>query len=199
MASDVTNEAGASLVPAPVAESAPPTNSFGPADIAEILHEKGWLPVGALSSAEEDAALQAWLARASDLLGPQAQDRATLAQLLRLIFEFDAAAALATPENHNVLAREGARDVIRELANRILEGGDVDSDRFKEIVESMKQAVPWRSRAMFHPIRLALTGRAGEGELDRVILLLDGAAKLLFAASVKGTRQRILEFCAALD
>ena len=103
------------------------------------------------------------------------------------------------PENHEVLARSGAREVIRELANRVLEGGDIDSDRFKEIVESMKAAIPYRSRAMFHPIRLALTGRAGEGEFDRVILLLDAAAKLPFAQPVKGTRQRILEFCAALD
>jgi len=143
--------------------------------------------------------MQAWLSRASDLLGPQSKDRAALVELLQLVFEFDATAALAVRANHDVLAREGARDVIRELANRILEGGGVESDRFKEIVESMKQAVPWRSRAMFHPIRLALTGRAGEGELDRVILLLDSAAKLAFAAPVKGTRQRILEFCAALD
>jgi hypothetical protein len=30
-------------------------------------------------------------------------------------------------------------------------------------------------------------------------LLLDDAAKVPFAASVKGTRQRMLEFCAALD
>ena len=45
----------------------------------------------------------------------------------------------------------------------------------------------------------ALAGRAGDGELDRVILLLDGAAKLPFAVPVKGTRQRMLEFCAALD
>ena len=89
--------------------------------------------------------------------------------------------------------------MIRELANRVLEGGDIDSDRFKEIVEGMKAAVPYRSRAMFHPIRLALTGRAGEGELDRVILLLDAAAKLNFAVPVKSTRQRMLEFCAALD
>jgi hypothetical protein len=51
---------------------------------------------------------------------------------------------------------------------------------------------------MFHPIRLALTGRAGEGDLDRVILLLDAAARLDFA-EVKGARQRMVEFCAVLD
>jgi hypothetical protein len=39
----------------------------------------------------------------------------------------------------------------------------------------------------------------GEGELDRVILLLDEAAGAGFAVMVKSARERILEFCAALD
>ena len=64
---------------------------------------------------------------------------------------------VARRENQAVLAREGAREVIRELANRVLEGGDIDSDRFKEIIED-ESGVPYRSRAMFHPIRLALAG-----------------------------------------
>jgi hypothetical protein len=89
--------------------------------------------------------------------------------------------------------------VVRELANRVLAGGDVDSGRLKEIVDAMKAALPYRSRDMFHPIRVALAGAAGNGELDRVILLLDAAAKLPFATPVKGTRQRMLDFCAALD
>ncbi len=170
-------------------------NSFAGADIAAILRESGWLD----AAYEADAALQAWLARAAELLGPHAASRTALANLLALIFSYDAPAILRAAANQDVLAREGARDVIRELANRVLEGGDLDSDRFKEIVEGMKAAVPYRSRAIFHPIRVALAGRAGDGELDRVILLLDAAARLPFAVAVKNTRQRTLEFCAALD
>jgi hypothetical protein len=172
-------------------------NSFAAADIAAILRENSWLDPA--HEADADAALQAWLARAAELLGPHAADRAALASLLALIFGYDASAILRDAANQAVLAREGARDVIRELANRVLEGGDVDSNRFKEIVERMKSAVPYRSRAIFHPIRVALTGRAGDGELDRVILLLDVAARLPFAVTVKSTRRRTLEFCAALD
>ncbi len=173
------------------------TNSFTGVDIAAILRELGWLDTAA--NEEAATALQLWLARAAELLGPQAADRAELAELLARIFEYDAAAILQDAGNQTVMAREGARDVIRELANRVLEGGDVDSDRFKEIVEGIKAAVPYRSRAMFQPIRVALAGRAGDGELDRVILLLDSAAKLTFGVPVKSARQRMLEFCAALD
>ncbi|MGB2671535.1 MAG: hypothetical protein WAO11_12520, partial [Candidatus Acidiferrum sp.] len=70
---------------------------------------------------------------------------------------------------------------------------------FKEIVNALKAILGIGSREIFHPIRLALTGRAGEGELDRVILLLDEAAALSFAVPVKPARQRILEFCTTLD
>lgn len=172
-------------------------NSFAGADVAAILRERGWL--AAAGQTDTDAGMAAWLARAADLLGPHASDRAALAELLALIFSYDAVAILQDTSNQTVLAREGARDVIRELANRVLDGGDVDSDRLKEIVEGMKTAVPYRSREMFHPVRVALAGRAGDGALDRVILLLDSAARLPFAVPVKSTRQRMLEFCAALD
>jgi hypothetical protein len=170
---------------------------FTAADIAAILREEGWLAAAPGSS--EDPAVQAWLARAAELLGPHAADRAALAGLLALVFNYCASALLEEAANQEVLARSGAREVIRELANRVLDGVDIDSDRFKEIIEGMKSAVPYRSRAMFYPIRLVLAGYAGQGEIDRVILLLDAAARLNFAVSVKNTRQRMLEFCAALD
>ena len=172
------------------------------AQVKRILREKGWLGEESPSSASPasaQAAFDEWLERAAALLGPHSADPAALAALLQLIFRYDAAAVLRAAESQAVLTRTGAREVIRELANRVLEGSEIDSDRFKEIVDGIKAALPYRSRALFHPIRVALAGRAGEGELDRVILLLDGAAKLPFAALVKGTRQRMLEFCAALD
>ena len=184
--------------------SGPPSEAIATAasltwnDVAGILHKRGWLSSGG-ATAEPETALQTWYARASELLGPHAANRAGLENLLALVFLYDAAAILREPANQAVMAREGARDVIRELANRVLAGGDVNSDRLKEIVDAMKAALPYRSRDMFHPIRVALAGAAGNGELDRVILLLDAAGKLPFAAPVKGTRQRMLEFCAALD
>jgi hypothetical protein len=167
------------------------------ADVAAILRERNWL--GTSRELNDNPALQAWLARAAELLGPHASDREALASLLALVFTYDAATLVKQRDSQAVIVRSGAREVIRELGNRMLDGGEVDSDRFKEIVEGIKSALPYRSRALFQPIRLVLAGRAGEGELDRVILLLDTAARLSFVMPVKGTRQRMLEFCAALD
>jgi hypothetical protein len=181
-------------VPAETIETNVPASDFTSEDVVAILRENGWLATN--PEVRDDSSLQAWLTRAVELLGPYATKRA---ELLKLIFRYDAAEILQEHESQAVLARSGAREVIRQLANLILDGGDVDSDRFKEIIEAMKASTPYRSRELFQPIRLALAGRSGTGELDRVILLVDGAAKLNFALNVKSTRQRMLEFCAALD
>ncbi len=133
------------------------------------------------------------------LLGPQAESRERLEELLGLVFHYDAHEALAQPEAPSVLTRQGARKVLRALALELLDGPPVDPTRLKAVVARLREEVRAGSRALFHPLRLALAGRVGEGELDRVILLLDAAAQLPFAQPVKGTRQRILEFCAALD
>jgi nondiscriminating glutamyl-tRNA synthetase len=126
-------------------------------------------------------------------------ERAALADLLGLVFQYDAREIISKVESHVVLSRYAARGVLRRVALMLLDGAALTSQRFKEIVTAMKEGMELRGRELFHPIRLALAGRAGEGELDRVILLLDEAAGLTFAVPVKSARDRILEFCSALD
>jgi|SRR5579871_2459458 len=176
------------LSTAPVAH-----NPFTAVDVAAILREESWL-TGAATPEHE-----AWFDRAAFLLGPQSADRAQLKSLLRLVFHYDAAAILATPDAQAAMSRKSAREVIRRLALLILDGPAITPDTFHEIVNTLKSGTDVRSRDLFHPIRLGLAGQTGEGELDRVILLLDSAAALPFAVKVKSARARILEFCAALD
>ena len=85
------------------------------------------------------------------------------------------------------------------MALLLLDGPALTSETFHEIIGALKSGTAARSRDLFHPIRLVLAGRTGDGDLDRVILLLDSAAALPFAVNVKSARTRILEFCAALD
>jgi glutamyl/glutaminyl-tRNA synthetase len=191
---DCTELLMTSNAPSKALQSNTTAKAFTAEDVAAILRENAWLAASA--EVRDDSSLQEWLTRAAELLGPYSTNRPAL---LKLIFRYEASEILKEYESQAVLARSGAREVIRQLANLILDGGGVDSDRFKAIVEAMKAATPYRSRELFQPIRLALSGSSGAGELDRVILLLDGAAKLNFAVDVKSTRQRMLEFCAALD
>ena len=169
------------------------TNAFTPMDVVAILRERGWL------AAEPSPEQYAWCERAASMLGGHAADRAALGELLGLVFQYDAREIISKVDSHVVLSRYAARDVLRQVALLLLEGAPLTSERFKEIVTVLKERMELRGRELFHPIRLALAGRAGEGELDRVILLLDEAAALPFAAPVKSARARILEFCSALD
>jgi glutamyl/glutaminyl-tRNA synthetase len=180
------------MFPEPASEIHAAVNPFAAEDVAAILRERGWL------KAQNDA-VASWMAEAAALLGLRAANREALAHLLALVFEYDARAVLALRESREVLARDGARNVIRVLATEILGGGPVDSSRLKEIVSAVKTGLSCSSREIFHPLRVALTGRVGEGELDRVVLLLDRAAGIEGLAPVKSVRARILEFCAALD
>ncbi len=166
-------------------------------DISAVLIARGWLNESSLCSGSD--AFGEWCDRAATLLGPHAPGLDDLAALLDLIARYDAQEILARPESHAVLVREGARDVLRELAAMLLDGPEVDSDRYKQIITALKERTGRRGQELFHPIRLALAGRAGEGELDRVILLLDSAARLGFQQPVKSNRKRILEFCGAME
>jgi hypothetical protein len=168
-------------------------NPFSGADVARILAERGW------ARGELSAEQAAWCERARAILGQQAANRDALADLLGLVFHYDAGEILHRVESHAVLSRYAARDVLRRLALFLLDGERLDSERFKEIITALKEGLGIRGRELFHPIRLALAGRAGEGELDRVILLLDEAADAGFGVPVKSARERILEFCAGLD
>jgi nondiscriminating glutamyl-tRNA synthetase len=168
-------------------------NLFSAADVLGTLRERGWL------AGEASPEQLAWCERAAALLGGQVADRAALADLLGLVFQYDAREIIARVESHVVLSRYAARGVLRQVALKLLDGEALTSERFKEIITAMKEGMELRGRELFHPIRLALAGRAGEGQLDRVILLLDEGAALSFAVPVKSARARILEFCSALD
>jgi hypothetical protein len=168
-------------------------NQFTAADVAAILREQHW------ATAELAPEQIAWCERAATLLGPHVADHIELTSLLTLIFNYNAPQILQRVESHAVLARYGARGAIRRVALLLLDGRPVTSQTFSELIDNMKATSDLRSRDLFHPLRLALAGRAGEGELDRVVLLLDEAAALPFTTPVKSAHTRILEFCTALD
>jgi len=170
----------------------PRENLFTGRDVLGILRERGWL------AGEASPPQLVFCDRAAALLGA-AREPGHLAELLELIFCYDAALILQTVEAHAVLARYGARDVVRQLSLFLLDPAVLDSDGFKGLVARLKERLDLRGRDLFHPLRLVLAGRTGEGELDRVILLLDEAASLPFAVAVKSNRDRCLEFCSALD
>lgn len=170
-----------------------PENRFSATDVVAILRQHSWL------TADLTPEQSAWCQRAVGLLGPQSPDRIALENLLTLIFHYDAREILAQVDSHVVLSRYSAREALRELATQLLDPAPLTTDRFNAVVDTMKANLDIRGRELFQTLRLSLAGRSGEGDLDRVILLLDEAAAANFSSPVKSARTRIIEFCSALD
>ena len=77
-----------------IAEHPTHVNPYTVADVVAILLENHWL------SGEPTAEQAAWAERAAELLGHYAENREGLANLLCLVFHYDAAEILATSEAH---------------------------------------------------------------------------------------------------
>jgi nondiscriminating glutamyl-tRNA synthetase len=120
---------------------------------------------------------------------------------LRFLFDFDAANALARPDVAEVLHEPGAQDVIAALAEELAAIGRLDKGSFRAAANEVKQRTGQKGRALFHPIRVALTGHSGGPELDLAVPAIDRGAELPSSAGVSpviGNRERARAFANAI-
>ncbi len=120
---------------------------------------------------------------------------------LAFLFRFDPAGSLSKPEVAEVVHEPGAREVIAALPDAI-DGPLLDRERFRAAANRVKEKTGQKGRALFHPIRVALTGEAGGPELDLAVPAIDRGASLppdAGVASVLGTRDRARAFIAAIN
>ena len=99
---------------------------------------------------------------------------------LRLIFQFDAAAAAARAEvraEFDGEAAQGGRARIRRgsvaSSPRL-----TDKDLFRAAAQRVREKTGQKGRALFHPIRVALTGAPEGPELDLLVPAIDRGAEL---------------------
>jgi glutamyl/glutaminyl-tRNA synthetase len=120
---------------------------------------------------------------------------------LKFLFDFDVAAALATQEVAEVMNAPGAREVVVALAEELRGDGRLDREAFRAAAARVRQRTGQKGRALFHPIRVALTGEAGGPELDLAVPAIDRGAELprsTGVALVLGCRERAEMFARAL-
>ena len=76
-----------------------------------------------------------------------------------------------------MLHEPGAREVIAALAEAI-DGPLLDRDAFRAMATRVKEKTGQKGKALFHPIRVALTGEGGGPELDLAVPAIDRGAQL---------------------
>ena len=88
----------------------------------------------------------------------------------------------------------GARPVLEALARLSAERPPRDAAGWREIVAAVGEATGGRGRALYAPLRLAITGREAGPELDRLVPLIEaGARRYPTVASVAARARRALE------
>ena len=119
---------------------------------------------------------------------------------LNFIFEFDAAVAVARTDVAKVLEEPGAKDVILALPEAIT-GPMLDRDAFRAAATRVRERTGRKGKALFHPIRVALTGSEGGPELDLAVPAIDRGASMpsqAAVAKIAGCRERAIAFARAL-
>jgi hypothetical protein len=119
---------------------------------------------------------------------------------VRFVFEFDPAAALARADVAAIVAEPGAREVIAALADELREAGPMDREGFRAAAGRVRQRTGQKGRALFHPIRVAVTGLADGPELDLAVPAIDRGAALPVSAglaAIVSCRDRVAAFAAA--
>jgi glutamyl/glutaminyl-tRNA synthetase len=98
---------------------------------------------------------------------------------LQFLFDWDAdrAAALVAAE------ADGAR-VVQGMAAEIATAGPLEKDSFRDAAQRVRQATGVKGRALFHPIRVALTAADSGPELDLAVPAIDRGAALPAAAGI---------------
>ncbi|MGE5246304.1 MAG: glutamate--tRNA ligase, partial [Betaproteobacteria bacterium] len=121
---------------------------------------------------------------------------------LSFLFDYSAAAALQSAALREEMRAPSAQAVVRALADELARAPRLDRERFRGAAAEVKGRTGQKGRALFHPIRVALTGRAEGPELDLVVPAIDRGAELSWSAGVpeiEGCRERAAAFVRALD
>src|SRR5262249_58872680 len=93
----------------------------------------------------------------------------------------------------------GAREVVAALPDAI-QGALFDRDAFRAAANRVKEKTGQKGKALFHPIRVALTGESGGPELDLAVPAMDRGAALAAdtgVAKVPSAPERARAFAAA--
>jgi glutamyl-tRNA synthetase/nondiscriminating glutamyl-tRNA synthetase len=168
-----------------------------PPERIERLAEPYFIKAGLLPE-NPDQQTRAWFAKVVALLAPSVNKLDELPERAGLIFKVDAVAALAAPDNAEVLGGPKSNEVLEAFVK--LAGSDPSSmtpERFKAIMNEVKAKTETKGKDLFHPVRIVFTGSHSGPEFDRLIPILEEGSQLPLPVHVMNTQERIAAFMAA--
>jgi glutamyl-tRNA synthetase/nondiscriminating glutamyl-tRNA synthetase len=158
------------------------SNSTVPRLVVEELERTGWMPA---------AGREEWVAL---VLGTVLASIDTVSQVPAALDDVLAFSVEKPTDIRETLEDPGAIDLIRRFAAE-LEGKDQFTfEDYRVMVGRLKDVTKRKGRQLFHPLRAALTGKSSGPELDKLIPLIETAARLRIknVLSCKGRVQAFL-------
>ncbi|HEY6305703.1 MAG TPA: glutamate--tRNA ligase [Candidatus Angelobacter sp.] len=157
-----------------------------------FLERAGLLP-NPLTSEVND-----WAERLVSLLAPYVDKLDQLPDHAGIIFRFDAATAVAAPENAEVLSSSSAKPVMQAFARRAVNESPLTVERFNAIMNEVKAETATKGKDLFHPVRVVLIGSHSGPAFDKLIPLIEDGSRLPLPVHVKSVRERVEEFMEAI-
>jgi nondiscriminating glutamyl-tRNA synthetase len=159
-----------------------------PERLAELalpfLERHEWIAGRDSGSGIRDPKALAFLARAVGVAALSVDRIDQVPGRLHFLFDYSAQTSLADPAIRGEAAE--ARPVIAALADELATAGPLtDKEAFRALAGRVREKTGAKGKALFHPIRLALTGEAEGLELDLAIPLIEAGASLGPSAGVR--------------
>jgi len=174
-----------------------------PERLAELaspfLERQGWLDRDS-GTGTRDPKVHEFVARAVSIAAASVDRLDQVPARLHFLFDYSAATALSRPDVR--AEATGARAVIAALADELASAGPLlDKESFRAVATRVREKTGAKGKALFHPVRLALTGEQEGLELDLAVPLIESGAALRGAGirSVSGAADRAAAFLAELE
>jgi len=162
-----------------------------------------WLSSHRVPIVQVASDLRGWLGQVVGLLTPYVDRLEQLPERASPIFGYDAKAALASPDNAEVLTWPHSGAVFTRFAGKILEdesaqAGKLTAEQFNKIVGEVKAETGAKGKELFHPIRIVVMGSHSGPAFDKLIPILEEGSHFRLPKHVLSVRERVEEFGKAL-
>ena len=149
------------------------------------LRENGWIPTATTSQVEQ------WVGALMETVFKYLDSLHQVVEQARIIFEFNPRDSIADPEVARILSSESALTVIREFLAQIQPHPVLEAETYRAAVKKVKETTGQKGPNLFHPIRVAVTGRTSGPELDKLVPLLDTGSRLDLPVEIRGVKERV--------